>query len=51
MTDRTYLGACHKARAAALSEREAASPLAKTSAARAVSTSLGAGVPPPQVAE
>ncbi|WP_329085082.1 tyrosine-type recombinase/integrase [Actinomadura citrea] len=54
MTDRTYLGAWRKARAAALSEREAASPLAETPYAlrhAAVSTWLGAGVPPAQVAE
>ncbi|MFF4240583.1 hypothetical protein ACFYYL_32310 [Actinomadura geliboluensis] len=54
MTDRTYLGAWHKARAAALSEREAASPLAKTPYVlrhAAVSTWLGAGVSAAQVAE
>jgi integrase len=54
MTDRTYLGAWHKARTKALSAREAASPLAETPYAlrhAAVSTWLGAGVPPAQVAE
>ncbi|GAA3964434.1 hypothetical protein GCM10023085_53770 [Actinomadura viridis] len=53
MTDRTYLGAWHQARQKALSPQEAASPLAETPYAlrhAAVSTWLGAGVPPAQVA-
>lgn len=53
MTDRTYLGVWHKARAQALTAAEAASPLAETPYAlrhAAVSTWLGAGVPPAQVA-
>ncbi len=53
MTDRTYLGVWHKARNKALSKQEAASPLAETPYAlrhAAVSTWLGAGVPPAQVA-
>lgn len=53
MTDRTYLGVWHKARKAALTAQEAASPLAETPYAlrhAAVSTWLGAGVPPAQVA-
>ncbi|WP_344549289.1 hypothetical protein [Actinomadura fulvescens] len=54
MTDRTYLGVWHKARAKALTPAEAASPLAETPYAlrhAAVFTWLGAGVPPAQVAE
>ncbi|MDL4777602.1 tyrosine-type recombinase/integrase [Actinomadura xylanilytica] len=54
MTDRTYLGAWHNARAAAFTPEEAASPLAETPYAlrhAAVSTWLSAGVPPAQVAE
>ncbi|GLZ06475.1 hypothetical protein Acsp03_39410 [Actinomadura sp. NBRC 104412] len=54
MTDRTYLAAWHKAREKALTEREVASPLARTPydlRHAAVSTWLGAGVPPAQVAE
>jgi integrase len=53
MTDRTYLGVWHKAREKALSAQEAASPLAETPYAlrhAAVSTWLGASVPPAQVA-
>jgi integrase len=53
MTDRTYLAVWHRARKAALTAREAASPLAETPYAlrhAAVSTWLSAGVPPQQVA-
>lgn len=53
MTDRTYLGIWHKARAEAFTTEEAASPLAETPYAlrhAAVSTWLSAGVPPAQVA-
>jgi integrase len=54
VTDRAYLKVFHEARAAALTRREASSPLLDVPYAlrhAAVSTWLNAGVGPPQVAE